>query len=138
MELDNNGKNKNEVNGVLFKDIVKQHIQRENELENEIRQLKDKIKSTSTPMYDRMYNLFVSMRNHIELRLDSDGCYYISVHDCPLSNDEMEFVERQIRLADEQMFQNAPNFSGKIIESTSKPKSSWGFKTELIKNRIFY
>ena len=85
--------------GVLFKDFVRQHLKKENELENEIKQLKSRIKSTSTPMYNRMYELFVQMRNYIHISVDSDG-YKLSIDNFPMSNDDADFIERQIMSAD--------------------------------------
>ena len=110
-------KDNNQPGGVLLKDIIKSHLKKENELENEIRVLKEKIKSTSTPSHARMYNIFEQMSNYIELRLDSDGYYYLSVHDCPLSVDDMEFMERQIRNCDEQKFLRSQNDKNSAINS---------------------
>lgn len=97
MGIEENGKI--DTKGVLFKDFVRQHLKKENELENEIKQLKSRIKSTSTPMYNRMYELFVQMRNYIHISVDSDG-YKLSIDNFPISSDDADFIERQIMSAD--------------------------------------
>jgi hypothetical protein len=99
MEIFKEDNEKIESKGVLFKDFVRQHLKKENELENEIKQLKSRIKSTSTPMYNRMYELFVQMRNYIHISVDSDG-YKLSIDNFPMSNDDADFIERQIMSAD--------------------------------------
>ncbi len=99
MEIFKEDNEKIENKGVLFKDFVRQHLKKENELENEIKQLKSRIKSTSTPMYNRMYELFVQMRNYIHISVDSDG-YKLSIDNFPMSNDDADFIERQIMSAD--------------------------------------
>ena len=99
MEIFKEDNEKIESKGVLFKDFVRQHLKKENELENEIKQLKSRIKSTSTPMYNRMYELFVQMRNYIHISVDSDG-YKLSIDNFPMSNDDADFIERQIISAD--------------------------------------
>lgn len=132
MELNEHGKNKNDTENVLFKDFVKQHLKRENELENEIRALKERLKSISSPAQDKLYNMFCDMRNYMRVSLDERG-FRLSVDDYPLSNEDAEFVERQIRLADEQMYSNlAPHMSEKLIETTTQP-STWSFRTALNK-----
>lgn len=99
MEIFKEDSEKIENKGVLFKDFVRQHLKKENELENEIKQLKSRIKSTSTPMYNRMYELFVQMRNYIHISVDADG-YKLSIDNFPMSNDDADFIERQIMSAD--------------------------------------
>ncbi len=101
MEIFKEDNEKIENKGVLFKDFVRQHLKRENELENEIKQLKSRIKSSSTPMYNRMYELFVQMRNYIHISVDSDG-FKLSIDNFPMSSDDADFIERQIMSADFQ------------------------------------
>jgi len=101
MEIFKEDNEKIESKGVLFKDFVRQHLKRENELENEIKQLKSRIKSSSTPMYNRMYELFVQMRNYIHISVDSDG-FKLSIDNFPMSSDDADFIERQIMSADFQ------------------------------------
>ena len=131
--------NKVESKGILFKDFVRQHLKKENELENEIKQLKERIKSTSTPMYNRLYELFVKMRNYIHLSVDADG-YKFSIDDFPLSSDDADFIERQIQNADilEYNKKELPDFkdisinTGKLYTS----KSNYGYFTVNDEERI--
>ena len=112
--------------GILFKDFIKQHLKRENELENEISQLKARIKSTATPTYNRLYNIFVSMRNHIEVKL-VDGVYKFSVDNCPISNDDADFISRQIMNAD-FLQQNIETLkTAGIYKPKSFQQAKWGF-----------
>lgn len=95
--------NKINSGSVLFKDFVKEHLARENELENEIRQLKTRIKTTTTPAYAKLYELFERMHDYISLDL-RDGEFILNVSGFHLSPDEAEFIERQIKNADLNKF----------------------------------
>jgi hypothetical protein len=123
--------NKEGSTPILFKDFVKQHLARENELENEIKQLKTKIKTTTTPAYARLYELFERMHDYISLDL-REGEYVLNVSGFHLSPDEAEFIERQIKNADLNKFNKLDEihefldstksevWKGKLIDSTGK------------------
>lgn len=140
MEIFKEDNEKIESKGVLFKDFVRQHLKKENELENEIKQLKSRIKSSSTPMYNRMYELFVQMRNYIHISVDSDG-YKLSIDNFPMSNDDADFIERQIMSADFQQHnkEELANFNNISIYDKNKlfeTKPNYGYFVKTDSTRL--
>ncbi len=123
--------NKLNSGSVLFKDFVKEHLARENELENEIKQLKTKIKTTTTPAYAKLYELFERMHDDISLDL-RDGEYVLNVSGFHLSPDEAEFIERQIKNADLNKF-NGLDETHKFLASTKS--ESW--QDKLINSKVY-
>lgn len=111
--------NKTSSGSVLFKDFVKEHLARENELENEIKQLKTKIKTTTTPAYAKLYELFERMHDDISLDL-RDGEYVLNVSGFHLSPEEAEFIERQIKNADLNKFNKLDEIHNFLVSTKSE------------------
>ena len=92
--------------GILTKDFIKKLLNREKELENTIFELGEQIKalksSENNKEYDipKGYNIFMKMIKYASVSWSLGDGYdnmpTLSINDCPLMPDEVEYVNRLI------------------------------------------
>ena len=91
--------------GILTKDFIKKLVNREKELENTIFELGEQIKALKSSENNKEndipkgYDIFMKMIRYASVNLslgDSYNMPTLSISDCPLMPDEMEYVSRLI------------------------------------------
>lgn len=106
--------------GILTKNFVKKLLNRENELENTIFELKEQIKALESsdakgndvPI---CYDIFMKMIKYASVNMslgDSYNMPTLSISDCPLMPDEVEYISRLISERENELM---TGFMGKKI-----------------------
>jgi hypothetical protein len=110
--------------GILTKDFIKKLLNRENELENTIFELTERIKALETSDdkcndVPQGYDIFMKMIKYASLSWSLGDGYdnmpTLSIIDCPLMPDEVEYVNR---LMEERKLENATIGISKYIKPT--------------------
>lgn len=107
--------------GILTKDFIKKLVNREKELENTIFELGEQIKALKSSENNKEndipkgYNIFMKMIKYASVSLslgdNYDNMPTLSISDCPLMPDEIEYVNRLISERENEL---TTGFMGKI------------------------
>ena len=106
--------------GILTKDFIKKLLNREKELENTIFELGEQIKALKSSENNKEndipkgYDIFMKMIKYASVNLslgDSYNMPTLSISDCPLMPDEIEYVNRLISERENELM---TGFMGKI------------------------
>ena len=110
--------------GILTKDFIKKLVNREKELENTIFELGEQIKALKSSENNKEndipkgYDIFMKMLKCASISLllgdNYDNMPTISINDCPLMPDEVEYVKRLIEKKQNENF----NISTTAFKST--------------------
>ena len=107
--------------GILTKDFIKKLVNREKELENTIFELGEQIKALKSSENNKEndipkgYNIFMKMIKYASVSLSLGDSYdnmpTLSISDCPLMPDEIEYINRLISERENEL---TTGFMGKI------------------------
>ena len=134
-------KEKEEPIGILTKDFIKQHIKIENELENKIVKLEDKIKLLNAQLklkesiggvfkinddnLTKAFNILLNILRYGEVEYrDANNGYSLSINNLSLNNDEADFVINLINADHSQSLTNFNSEFDKHWEETGKGSNS--------------
>ena len=134
-------KEKEETIGILTKDFIKQHIKIENELENKIVKLEDKIKLLNTQLklkesiggafkinddnLTKAFNILLNILRYGEVVYsDANNGYSLSINNLYLNSDEADFVINLINADHNQSLTNFNSEFDKHWEETGKGSNS--------------
>lgn len=107
--------------GILTKDFIKKLVNREKELENTIFELGEQIKALKSSENNKEndipkgYNIFMKMIKYASVSMSLGDSYdnmpTLSISDCPLMPDEIEYINRLISERENEL---TTSFMGKI------------------------
>lgn len=134
-------KEKEEPIGILTKDFIKQHIKIENELENKIFKLEEKIKLLNAQLklkesiggafkinddnLTKAFNILLNILRYGEVVYsDANNGYSLSINNLSLNNDEGDFVINLINADHNQSLTNFNSEFDKHWEETGKGSNS--------------